>query len=161
MSTQPYDLGQVALILRSHAALCGSHEPLAPGRELAAQARWLYEEAPFCLLAHDAGPDPRFIYANRAAQRCFEYEWSELVGMPSRLSARTPERDERERFLREVAAHGCLRGYRGLRVARSGRRFWIEDGTLWNLIDDQGVRRGQAAAFQRISEASEPEPVAP
>jgi hypothetical protein len=28
-------------------------------------ARWLYEEAPFCVLAHDGEPDPIFIYANK------------------------------------------------------------------------------------------------
>ena len=31
-------------------------------------ARWLYQEAPFCLLAHDTQADPCFVYANRAAQ---------------------------------------------------------------------------------------------
>jgi PAS domain-containing protein len=159
MSEQPYDLDQVALILRSHEALLG--EPLAPGGDLAAQARWLYDEAPFCLLAHDAGPDPRFFYVNRATQRCFEYGWSELVGMPSRLSAGPAERDEREHFLREVGARGYMRGYRGLRIAKSGRRFWIEDVTVWNLRDAHGTYLGQAASYQRISEAEGPGVVAP
>jgi hypothetical protein len=40
---------------------------------------------------------------------------------------------------------GRVEGYRGLRVARSGRLFWIEDVRLWNVVDDTGERRGQAA----------------
>jgi hypothetical protein len=35
-------------------------------------AHWLYERAPFCLLAHTAA-DPRFVPANRAVQVCFGY----------------------------------------------------------------------------------------
>ena len=48
---------------------------------------WLYEHAPFGLLAHDTSADPRFVYANSTAQGCFGYAWEEFVGLPSRLSA--------------------------------------------------------------------------
>jgi hypothetical protein len=40
-----------------------------------------------------------------------------------------------------------MSGYRGVRVAKSGRRFVIEDGIVWELIDADGRRHGQAAAF--------------
>jgi hypothetical protein len=30
--------------------------------------RWLYEEAPYCVLAHNTDPDPVFVYANKTAQ---------------------------------------------------------------------------------------------
>ena len=33
-------------------------------------------------------------------------------------------------------------------MTRSGREFWIEDATLWNLVDDRGARLGQAARFE-------------
>jgi PAS domain S-box-containing protein len=108
---------------------------------------WLYEHAPFAVLAHDTDADPRFIYANRAAQRCFEYAWDELIGMPSRLSAEAPNRAERQRLLDEVSLNGYVSGYRGVRIAKSGRRFWIEDGVVWQLVDANGVHRGQAAMF--------------
>jgi hypothetical protein len=36
---------------------------------------WLYESAPFAVLAHNADPDPLFIYGNKAAQRRFGYSW--------------------------------------------------------------------------------------
>ena len=112
-------------------------------------AGWLYEAAPFCVLAHDTAADPVFTYANRAAQRCFEYSWAEFTALPSRLSAEAPDRDARQHLLDQVSRQGYASGYRGVRVARSGRRFWIEDGTVWQLIDAAGVVHGQAATFPR------------
>jgi hypothetical protein len=134
------------LLAGSHLRLVGS--PLAePGQSPAALARWLYEEAPFGLLAHENGPDPRFIYANQTAQECFEYDWREITGLPSRLSAAPEGQENREKLVAEVEAHGFVEGYRGLRVAKSGRRFWVERLTMWNLVDKDGVRHGQAAVF--------------
>jgi PAS domain S-box-containing protein len=110
-------------------------------------ASWLYYEAPFAVLAHNMDPDPRFIYANKAAQACFEYSWDELIGMPSRLSAAAPEREARQHLLEAVARQGYSCGYRGMRIAKSGRRFWIDAGVIWQLVDAQGIPRGQAATF--------------
>lgn len=120
------------------------------GRPLAAAGRgpaWLYAEAPFPVLAHDTGADPRFVYANRAAQACFGYAFEELVGLPSRLSAEAPERAERQRLLDAVTRDGFIADYRGIRVRKTGERFWIEDGIVWQLVDRDGVLRGQAATF--------------
>lgn len=140
----------VRLMCESHQRLLGA-PLLDPALPPEAAARCLDEEADFCLLAHDATADPRFIYANRAAQRCFEYTHDELVGLPSRLSAETPDRAERQAMLEAVAAKGFATGYRGLRIAKSGRRFWIEDVTVWNLVDANGVNHGQAATYRRIT----------
>lgn len=130
------------LLARSHLRFVGA--PLAGPT---ADARRLYEDAPFGVLAHDGTADPTFGYANRTAQRCFEYGWDEFTDVRSRLSAEPDRRDERERVLTAVRNDGAATGYRGLRVAASGRRFWIEDTTIRNLVDDDGVRVGQAAAF--------------
>ncbi|WP_077966812.1 MEKHLA domain-containing protein [Ensifer adhaerens] len=110
-------------------------------------SRWLYESAPFALLAHDRSEDPRFFYANRTAQACFGYDWREFVGMPSRLSAEAPDRAERQCLLDGVAAKGFIANYRGLRIAKSGRRFWIEGATVWQLTRANGEHAGQAAMF--------------
>ncbi len=67
--------------------------------------------------------------------------------LPSRLSAEASDRAERQKLLDEVTRNGFLSGYRGLRVAKSGRRFIIEDGVVWELIDRAGLRHGQAATF--------------
>ena len=141
------------LLVSSYARLVG--EALVP-RETgssAETARWLYECAPFCLLVHDTLPDPVFVYANQAAQRVFEYSWDELVGMPSRLSAEAPNRAERQQFMAEVLRRGYVTNYRGRRIAKSGRTFWIEDATVWNVIDEHGARQGQAAVIRRTVDA--------
>ena len=143
------DPGFLHLLVGSHARLVGV--PLLPediGDDDTARARWLYEDAPFCLLAHNTEADPRFVYANRAAQACFEYGWDEFTGLPSRLSAEAPERAERQRLLDAVARDGFIGDYRGIRIARSGRRFWIENAVVWQLIDEAGTLHGQAAAFR-------------
>ena len=138
----------LALIIDSHRRVVGrslADERLAP----AAQAEWLNDDAPFGLLAHNTQPDPRFIYANLAALSCFEYPDDELIGLPSRLTAEPPDRDERQRLLDAVASDGFVDGYRGLRIAKSGRRFWIEDVTVWMLVDAAGTTQGQAAVYRR------------
>jgi hypothetical protein len=125
-------------------------KPFAPdvAGDAAALARWVYEAAPFCLLAHNTAADPIFVYANRSAQKCFEYDWDAFVQIPSRLSAEAPDRAERQRLLDQVAAHGFIGNYRGLRIAKSGRRFWIENATVWRLIDADGKLHGTAAMFR-------------
>jgi hypothetical protein len=120
------------------------------GRPLVAagqDAAWLYHAAPFAVLAHDTAPDARFIYANRAGQACFGYSWDEFTALPSRLSAEAPLRAERQNLLDAVARRGFISGYSGVRIAKSGRRFFIEGGIVWQLVDGAGVLRGQAATF--------------
>jgi hypothetical protein len=118
--------------------------PLAPEGQ---GAEWLYDRSAAVVLAHNTESDPRFIYANRAAQVCFEYSWDEFIALPSRLSAEVPDRAERERLLSDVAANGFVAGYRGARIAKSGRRFLIENTIVWDLVDRHGHRLGQAAIF--------------
>jgi len=136
------DLEFYALMAESFERCVGRR--LAPDGE---GAEWLYEQSPAVVLAHNTEADPRFIYANRAAQACFEYSWDEFIALPSRLSAEAPDRAERQRLLTTVAAKGFVSGYRGVRIAKSGRRFRIEDTTVWDLIDRNGRRLGQAAMF--------------
>jgi len=136
------DTGFFALLTDSYARLVGA--PLVPP---GTDADWLYREAPFVVVAHGTDQDPKFIYANKAAQKCFEYSWEEFMSLPSRLSAEAPDWAQRQALLEEVARNGFLSGYRGLRVAKSGRRFIIEDGVVWELVDREGMRHGQAATF--------------
>ena len=138
----PVDSGFFTLLTGSYARLVG--KPMA-----AASAAWLYREAPFVVVAHNTDPDPRFIYANRAAQACFGYGWGEFVTLPSRLSAEAGLREKRQAVLEAVARDGFVAGYSGIRVAKSGRRFRILDTVIWQLIDEAGTVHGQAATFSR------------
>jgi hypothetical protein len=118
--------------------------PLVPE---GSDADWLYERAPFAVVAHDTSADPRFIYANRTAQACFEYDWDEFTALPSRLSAESGDHTGRQSLLDAVTTQGFIFGYRGVRISKSGRRFWIEQCVVWNLVDEKGRKRGQAATF--------------
>jgi len=120
---------------------------LVPDEVVAAEVgRWLFE-APFAVLSHDTDPDPVFTYGNRTALALFELSWDELMRMPSRLSAEPVERAERARMFEAVAANGFIDNYAGVRVSRTGRRFRITGGTVWNMLDDAGVNHGQGATF--------------
>jgi len=138
----------VGLLTRTYRDCLGK-DLVPPGLDPSAAALWLYEQAPFCLLAHNTAPDPRFVYANRTAQVCFEYGWGEMTLLPSRQSAGPPDRAERQSFIEAVTRDGFATSYRGLRAARSGRQFWIEDVTMWQLVDASGSLRGQAAVYGR------------
>lgn len=105
--------------------------------------------APFVVVSHDTRKDPVFNYANRTALNLFAMSWEEFTALPSRLSAEEPEREERERLLLEVSAHGYIGHYRGVRIGRHGRRFTIEDALVWNLRSPSGAPYGQAAMFER------------
>jgi len=140
--------------LAEHAALLIRAYRHWTGRDLvdsalseAEAARALYR-APFVVLSHDTAADPCFTYANEAAQRLFEMPWQDIVGMPSRYSAEPPARAERETLLAQVAAHGYIANYCGVRIARSGRRFRVRNALVWNLLDAAGGHRGQAACFR-------------
>ncbi|GAA0919669.1 MEKHLA domain-containing protein [Rothia nasimurium] len=113
-------------------------------------AAWLYEAAPFGILAHNTLPDPVFVYGNQRVQRIFGYSWEEITALPSRLSAEAPEQGERQAFLDQVSRHGYVSDYRGIRITRDGRRFWIENVTVWQLTDADGTHRGQAAMIPSV-----------
>jgi hypothetical protein len=141
------------LLAGSYSRLLGG-ALIPPEHDNSLAAHWLYEEAPFCVLAHNTDPDPVFIYGNKAAQACFEYTWVELTSLRSRLSAEEPDREERQRLLERVERSGFATGYRGLRIAKSGRRFWIEDVTVWQLVDGNGILHGQGAIYRHWRDAS-------
>lgn len=129
------------------ALLTGSFRCLV-GRNLTGRdAAWLYNDAPYVVLAHDTQADPIFIYANKAAQDCFGYGAAEFLTLPSRLSAEATARETRQAALDAVARDGFVAGYGGIRIAKSGRRFRIRDAVIWQLIDTDGTVKGQAATF--------------
>jgi len=143
----PEDLSFFDLMTGSFARLVGRH--LVGERAGASSASWLYREAPFVVLAHNTDADPRFIYANRAAQACFGYGWDEFVTLPSRLSAEAGLREKRQAVLDSVARDGFVACYSGIRIAKSGHRFRISDAVIWQLIDEAGTLHGQAATFAK------------
>ena len=136
------------LILSSFLRITGKNLiDLKPGQD---SGHAVYE-AGFCVLSHDTAPDPVFNYGNRAAQELFEMSWEQLIGLPSRLSAEAPLREERQRLLNNVAEKGYIDDYKGIRISSSGKRFIVEKAVIWNLIDDDGMNHGQAAVLYEWS----------
>jgi hypothetical protein len=149
-STEPnerndYLAEHVQLLLNSFRQLTGRElfEPRGSALEDAIQV-W---KAPFVVLSHTPVADPIFNYGNRTALKLFEMSWQELTQLPSRYSAESLERSERERLLNTVAKQGYIDHYQGVRIAKSGQRFMIKQAVVWNLIDSKGTYLGQAATF--------------
>lgn len=135
----------VPLILCSYRHWTG--EDLIPaGMEEAKQERALWE-LPRVVVAHNTAKDPCFMYGNQAALKLFEMRPEDFIGLPSRLSSEPLHRDERSRLLEEVSTHGFTRSYSGVRISSTGKRFRIEEATVWNLVDPSGICHGQAATF--------------
>jgi hypothetical protein len=103
--------------------------------------------APFVLLSHNTEAEPIFNYANAQALALFELSWDELIHLPSRLSAEAVNQEERARLLAQVTAHGFIDNYEGVRISKTGKRFKIRNAVVWNLVDDGGAYKGQAACF--------------
>jgi len=111
-------------------------------------ARQLFD-APFVLLAHGTEADPIFNYGNRRALKLWELDWDTFTQMPSRQSAEAMVQTERDRLLAATSSQGFVEHFSGIRVSSTGRRFRIENGIIWNLVDAEGQYYGQAAIWFR------------
>lgn len=103
--------------------------------------------APFVVVSHGKESDPLLNYGNQMALDLWEMRWEELVGSPSRLTAEPVNRAERDRMLRRVAAQGYITDYSGIRISKTGRRFLVDQATVWTILDNCGCGCGQAATF--------------
>jgi hypothetical protein len=102
--------------------------------------------APFVLVSHGTEPDPIFNYGNRKALELWELSWQDFTKMPSRKTAQEVVQQERSRLLAETTSKG-FSNYSGVRISSTGKRFYIKDGILWNLLDENDQYCGQAAVF--------------
>lgn len=136
--------------MRSRLEMIATNYRRLTGRELAepaadvAEALW---SAPRVIVAHGLEADPIFFFGNRAALDQFEMTLERFTAMPSRLSAEPMLREERQALLDRVSRYGFIDDIAGIRISATGRRFRIERGTVWNLIDAHGSVHGQAATF--------------
>lgn len=141
--------------MEAHARLLLESYERLTGRKLvecdpkAGTAAEALDAAPFALLSHGTEADPVLNYGNRQALALWEMDWESFTSMPSRLTAEPMAREDREKLLADAKRQGYSDGYRGVRIASSGRRFEILEATIWSLIDEAGVYRGQAAMFPR------------
>ncbi|NEQ44937.1 MAG: MEKHLA domain-containing protein [Leptolyngbya sp. SIOISBB] len=123
------------------------HEALVTMADNAAIAQALFE-APFAIVSHGTQEDPIFNYANRCALNLWAMDWATFTQLPSRLSAEPIHQEERAQMLAQLNTQGFVDNYQGIRISSQGQRFYIQQATIWNVIDDQGTHLGQAATFQ-------------
>jgi hypothetical protein len=110
------------------------------------QSRALYE-ASFFVVSDGLEESPIFNYGNLTAQNLFETNWENFTKIPSRQSAEIVHQAERERLRDQVTQNGFIDNYRGIRIATSGRRFWIEQAIVWVVVDESEKPIGKAATF--------------
>jgi hypothetical protein len=141
----PAVIAQTQVMVRSFRHFTG--RVLLAGDYSAADIAEQVYQAPFVLVAHGTEADPVLNYGNATALTLWEMTWEELTRTPSRLTAEAPNREERARLLDTVMRHGFIDNYSGVRISKNGRRFRIEQATVWNLLTPEGSPCGQAAMF--------------
>ncbi len=115
-------------------------------QEKAVLAKQVYR-APFALVSHGMERDPVFNYANQTALTLFAMDWDEFTSMASKFSAEPVSRAERAELLARVNRDNFIDDYSGIRIAKNGRRFMIDQAVVWNVVDRQLNKYGQAAVF--------------
>ena len=110
------------------------------------QAHALFQ-CPFAVISHGMEEDPLLNYGNQVALELWEMTWENLTRTPSRLTAESTNRAEREWMLEQARTRGYLDTYQGVRITATGRRFLVENALIWNVVDAEGKRVGQAATF--------------
>lgn len=105
--------------------------------------------SPFAVVSHGLQDDPIFNYGNQTALDLWEVSWHQFTQTPSRLSAEPINREERARMLAQANIQGYLSDYQGVRISQSGKRFLVEQATVWNIQRPDGISAGQAAAFSK------------
>ncbi|MBW4625504.1 MAG: MEKHLA domain-containing protein [Brasilonema octagenarum HA4186-MV1] len=103
-------------------------------------------EAPFVLVSHGVQSDPIFNYGNRKALQLWELSWEEFMQTPSRKAVQEVLQEERNKLLAETLSKG-FSSYSGVRISSTGKRFFLENGIVWNVLDKQQQYYGQAATF--------------
>jgi hypothetical protein len=135
----------IEYLLQSYKRWTG-HELIPPESSPHECAKALFDQ-PFVVLSHGTQADPILNYGNKAALDLWELTWEEFTKMPSRLTAEPVNREDREHLLEQVRRNGFIDTYSGVRITGSGRRFLIERGTVWNIVDKKNKYVGQAATF--------------
>ena len=114
------------------------------------QAQRLFE-CSFVVVSHGTQNDPILNYGNRTALTLWEMDWEQFTATPSRLTAEQVNQVERAEMLRRAESHGYIDDYRGIRISKTGKRFLVENAIVWNVVDAQGAKHGQAATFSTWS----------
>lgn len=132
-------------ILDSYRRLLG-RDLVERSGDAAEDARRLFD-LPLAVLAHDTSPAPLLDWANLAAARAFDATPEGLLGRASSATAPPDAVADRRQLFEILARRGFVTGYSGVRISLTGRRFVIEDVTVFSLADETGRPAGHAAVI--------------
>lgn len=144
---QPQVVKWVQIILDSYRKFLGKELIQRSGDALKDSENLFH--ANFVVFSHNNDPDPLYNYANKKGLQLWEMNWEELLKTPSRTTTEPLLREERERLLQQTVEKGFVSNFEGIRISKTGKKYHIKDITLWNLIDEKGEFRGQAATFSQ------------
>jgi hypothetical protein len=103
----------------------------------------------FALLTHRGDASATLNYGNQFALKLWEMDWTQFTATPSGDTAPRNAVAARDLLMEKVAKDNFVTGYQGERISRHGRRFLIEDVTIWRLLEG-GDAFGMAAFFRRF-----------
>ena len=135
------------ILANSYHRLLGEH--LIDSDDTPEQLSKALFHAPFVLVSHGTEANPIFNYANQTALQLWSLSWEEFIRTPSASVTEPEEIEDRALMLKQAAKQGYIDHYQGIRTAKTGKKFRIEQVRLWNLTDESGQKCGQAATFPR------------
>ncbi len=149
MTTTEHQTKLLNLIDQSFFFLSGRFLPSPTFETAMNRIEWLHNDAPYALLAQNNKEVPNFIYVNKFAASCFKYDESEMLYLPSYLSAAPDAQAERNKILAQVEANNIAYNYTGVRITKFNETFAIHDGIIWKVFAEgnRGEIIGQAALF--------------
>ena len=117
--------------------------PLEKNRDLISS----FDECLFPIASHDA--NGFFNYLNKAALSLFKVTKDQVIGRSTTMTAPKSEQKQRNELLNQVNSHGFIDNYKGIRVTSDGELFQIEDATIWNVVDKNSHKMGQAVIIYK------------
>ncbi len=142
---QPGIISWSQILLDSFNQLLGYQ--LISRKETAEKQSEVLFKADFVVVSHGIESDPILNYGNEIALNLWEMNWSNFTQTPSRLTAEPVNREARQVMLQQAKSQGYIDNYSGVRISKTGKRFFIETAIIWNLLDSKGNKCGQAATF--------------
>lgn len=106
-------------------------------------------QSDFVLVSHGLEANPTFNYGNLSALSMFGCDLQEFLQLASKDTVPEADLEARSQLTLEVETKGYVPNYCGVRLGNSGRKWKIEHGVVWQLIDNLGRIHGHAACFTR------------
>ena len=106
-----------------------------------------FDECRLPIASHDT--NGFFNYLNKAALSLFKVTKDQVIGRSTTMTAPKSEQKQRNELLNQVNSHGFIDNYKGIRVTSDGELFQIEDATIWNVVDKNSHKMGQAVIIYK------------